>query len=48
MITREKKCEEIVWSILRTARIYGIGASRANGFGSIMIETPLKQRVGGG
>jgi len=48
VITREKKCEEIVWSILRTARIYGIGASRVNGFGSIMIETPMKQRIGGG
>ncbi|MEM0368621.1 MAG: hypothetical protein QXN57_04175 [Desulfurococcaceae archaeon] len=40
ILTKEKKCEEIAFKTLQTARIYGIGASRANGFGSITIETP--------
>ncbi|MEM3380337.1 MAG: CRISPR system precrRNA processing endoribonuclease RAMP protein Cas6 [Fervidicoccaceae archaeon] len=39
VIESENKCEEIVKRTLQTARIYGIGASRANGFGTITIET---------
>ncbi|MEM0292909.1 MAG: CRISPR system precrRNA processing endoribonuclease RAMP protein Cas6, partial [Fervidicoccaceae archaeon] len=39
VIASENKCEEIVKRTLQTARIYGIGASRANGFGTITIET---------
>ncbi|MEM4036029.1 MAG: hypothetical protein QXU97_05425 [Fervidicoccaceae archaeon] len=44
VLTREKRCEEIVKRTLQTARIYGIGASRANGFGTITIA-PQKIKI---
>ncbi|MEM1897721.1 MAG: hypothetical protein QXD36_01250 [Sulfolobales archaeon] len=42
-LTSEKKCEEIVERTLQTARTYGVGASRANGFGTITITRSSKE-----
>jgi len=35
---RDRKCEETVKKVLYAARVYGVGASRASGFGSIKLS----------
>lgn len=43
ILTNEKKCKETIKKTLQTARIYGIGASRTNGFGTITITQNNKE-----
>lgn len=43
-IVLKESCRDLISSVLRAARVYGIGASRASGFGSVEVYVKAQPR----